>query len=358
MKKIIVYIFFLFIFIKYSFGENLTKDDLLKMSSNQIIISAKNGDPLAQLWLGDAAYNGSIPNWKSFNVCELYYKSAQQNNAEASLKLYKLLGSRFHDCPKRINFEKSNLNRGFWLLKAARLNNPEAQLKLYYESKNDNTKLRWLKKSVNNNFSPAMTTFARLHLRGNLVKKNIKTAIEFFQKASNADAKNEQPDIELSEIYSNETYLHSKQQYEHKLNSGQIKEMNETTAWILKEYDYSNHFNMNKAVSSAQTCIEKKVSYRCYLLLIQFHSQEIYNNVNYEEALFWLDEAEEALKNDDYYHSVLLTKGVAYLSWDNLKTDKIKAREYFQKAIENYKKSKQFSKRTMTIYEKYLERTY
>ena len=48
-----------------AFGNNLSKDDLLKMSPSQIIVFAKNGDALAQLWLGDAIYNGSIPNWRS-----------------------------------------------------------------------------------------------------------------------------------------------------------------------------------------------------------------------------------------------------------------------------------------------------
>ena len=88
MKKILVIILSLFVFIKSSFAENLTKKDLLKMSPSQIIVFAKNGDALAQLWLGDAIYNGSISNWRSYSSCKWYYKSAEQNNSEAALKLY------------------------------------------------------------------------------------------------------------------------------------------------------------------------------------------------------------------------------------------------------------------------------
>ena len=136
MKKIILSLFFLLICVKSSFGNNLTKDDLLKMSPSQIIVFAKNGDALAQLWLGDAIYNGSIPNWRSYSTCKWYYKSAEQNNSEAALKLHKYritfkVGSTLHDCPKIIGIKKPNLDKTYWLRKSARLNNPEAQLMLF-----------------------------------------------------------------------------------------------------------------------------------------------------------------------------------------------------------------------------------
>ena len=133
-KQFLILLFSFLLLTKYSFGENLTKDNLLKMSPSQIIILANNGDALAQLWLGDAIYNGSIPNWRNFSACEWYYKSAKQNNAEAALKLYKYyLNFRVDskDCPKIIGIEKPNLDKNYWLLKAARLNNPEAQLILF-----------------------------------------------------------------------------------------------------------------------------------------------------------------------------------------------------------------------------------
>ena len=83
------------------------------MSPSQIIVFAKNGDALAQLWLGDAIYNGSIPNWRSYSCCKWYYKSAEQNNPEAALKLYNYLnmfkvGDKLNDCPKIIGIEKPN----------------------------------------------------------------------------------------------------------------------------------------------------------------------------------------------------------------------------------------------------------
>lgn len=344
MKKILVSIFFLLIFIKYSLGENLTKDDLLKMSPSQIIISAKNGDPLAQLWLGDAVFNGSIPNWKSFNACELYYKSAEQNNAEASFKLYELLRLFSRDCPERINFKKPNLSREFWLLKAARLNNPKAQLNLYYDSKSDTTKLRWLKKAVENNNSRAVGILASLYLSGNKVEKNIKKAIELFHKSSKLNPKYEYPDRELSKIYSNKVYLHEMFKYKNRKNNGEIDKIDDKTAKILKRYDYSNYFDIEKAISSAKTCIQKQPSFSCYMYLIDFYSDKRYGNINFDEALFWLDEAEVVLKDDNYYNTILTTKAFAYMTWDNLKFNKLKAREYFLKAIENVKISKYHSK--------------
>ena len=359
MIRILLLILLTFTYSKYSFSKKLSEDDLLKMSPNQLIISAKNGDPLAQLWLGDALYNGSIPNWKSFNVCEWYYKSAQQNNADAAIKLYNYLKYITTTCPKLINLEKPNLDRSYWLLKAARLNNSEAQLYLYYESKNETTKLRWLKKSVKNNHSPAIEVLASLHLSGSLVEKNVKTAIELLNKASKLDPKDEYPDIQLARIYSNKMFLQQMSIYKGRLKLGEIKKMDDTTAKLLKTFNYSNYFDIEKAISSSKTCIEKKLSYTCYSYLVQFYSKKMYGNIDFDEAMFWLDEAEEVLKNSDHHSSILTTKGLAYLNWDNLKVNKVKARKYFLKAIELIKKSKSLSMndRIKTI-EDWLQYTY
>ena len=67
MKNHLFIILLVLVFTKASYSENLTKQDLLKMSPSQIIVYAKNGDPMAQLWLGDAISNGSIPNWRSYS---------------------------------------------------------------------------------------------------------------------------------------------------------------------------------------------------------------------------------------------------------------------------------------------------
>ncbi len=93
-------------------------------------------------------------------------------------------------------------------------------------------------------------------------------------------------------------------------------------------------------------------------MLINYNSEKIYNNVNYEEALMWLKEAEEVLKKSDFYPTILSIKGWAYLTWDNLKVDKLKAREYFQKALNNYKQSRYTSEKRIKLYETWISSTY
>ena len=91
-------------------------------------------------------------------------------------------------------------------------------------------------------------------------------------------------------------------------------------------------------------------------MIINYYSEKKYNNINYDEALMWLNEAENVLKKSDFYHTILTTKGWAYLTWDNLKVNKLKAREYFQKAIDNYKKSRFASKKRIKVYEKWIKK--
>lgn len=370
MKKKLVIILSLFVFIKSSFAENLTKKDLLKMSPSQIIVFAKNGDALAQLWLGDAIYNGSISNWRSYSSCKWYYKSAEQNNSEAALKLYKYLtafkvGSTLYDCPKIIGIKKPNLDKNYWLRKSARLNNPEAQLMLFDKAKfseGKNTKkmgLRWLNKAVESNYPPAITQLAYLNLHGAHVEKDIGKAIKLFIKASKLDLKNSTPDRKLAEIYSNEIFKHGIDQAEFQFQQGKkSKAEYEATIKSYKTYDYTNYYDIKKAISSAEKCIQKEFGFGCYLKIINYYSEKKFNNIDYEEALMWLNEAEEILKKSDYYSTILTTKGWAYLEWDNLKVNKNKAREYFQKALSNHKKSKYPSEKTIKLYEKWISYTY
>ena len=178
-------------------------------------------------------------------------------------------------------------------------------------------------------------------------------------KASKLDIKNDAPDRELAEIYSNELYLNGTAENELKFKKGQInKDAYEATIELLKRYDYTNYFDIKKAISSAETCVQKMFTFRCYLMLINYNSEKIYNNINYEEALMWLNEAEDVLKKSDLYSTILSTKGWAYLTWDNLKVDKLKAREYFQRALNNYKKSKFPSEKRIKIYERWIKNTY
>ena len=340
------------------------------MSPSQIIILANNGDALAQLWLGDAIYNGSIPNWKSYSICEWYYKSANQNNSEAAFKLYEYLhnfkvGSKINDCPKIIGIERPNLDKNYWLSKAARLNNPRAQLRLYDDARSSDDKnvnkigLRWLKKSVKNNFPPAITQLVHLYLHGSQVKKDIDKAIKLYSRASKLDTKNETADRQLAEIYSNETFLNGMANNDFQLKQGKIsQESYESTKKFLKKYNYTNYFDIQKAISSAENCIQKGFGFSCYLKIINYYSEVKYNNINYDEALMWLNEAEDVLKKSDFYHTILTTKGWAYLTWDNLKVNKLKAREYFQKAIDNYKKSRFASEKRIKLYEKWIKYTY
>ncbi len=367
MKNLILSIFFFVLFFKPSLGAGLTKDDLLKMSPSQIIVFAKNGDPLAQLWLGDAIYNGSIPNWNRYSSCKWYYKSAEQNNSEAALKLYHMIkvGDASSDCPKIIGIKKPNLDKNYWLLKSARLNNPDAQLTLFENVRSTDDEndqkigFMWLKKAVKNNFPPAITKLAYLHLWGSYVERDIGEAIKLFAKASKLDIKNDAPDRELAEIYSNELYLNGTAENELKFKKGQInKDEYEATKELLKRRDYTNYFDIKKAILSAETCVQKMFTFRCYLMLINYNSEKIYNNVNYEEALMWLNEAEEVLKKSDFYPTILSTKGWAYLTWDNLKVDKLKAREYFQKALNNYKKLRRPSEKRIKLYETWISSTY
>ena len=370
MKKNFIYIFFLLICIKLSFANDLTKKDLLKMSPSQIIVFANNGDSMAQLWLGDAIYNGSIPNWKSYSICEWYYKSANQNNSEAAFKLYEYLhnfkvGSKINDCPKIIGIERPNLDKNYWLSKAARLNNPRAQLRLYDDSRSSDDKnvneigLRWLKKSVKNNFPPAITQLAHLYLHGSQVKKDIDKAIKLYSRASKLDTKNETADRQLAEIYSNQRFLNDMASNDFQLKRGKISQENyESTKKFLKKYDYTNYFDIQKAIYSAENCIQKGFGFSCYLMIINYYTEKKYNNINYDEALMWLNEAEDVLKKSDFYHTILTTKGWAYLTWDNLKVNKLKAREYFQKAIDNYKKSRFASEKRIKLYEKWIKYTY
>jgi len=367
-KQFLILLFSFLLLTKYSFGENLTKDNLLKMSPSQIIILANNGDALAQLWLGDAIYNGSIPNWRNFSGCEWYYKSAKQNNAEAALKLYKYyLNFRVDskDCPKIIGIEKPNLDKNYWLLKAARLNNPEAQLILFDDeiSSEDNDRkkiaLRWLNRAAKNNYPPALNQLAHLHKGGAHVKKDVGKAIELYTKASNLDSKNETPDRILAEIYSNEFYLNGTTNAKFQFQQGKKnKAKYEADLRFYESYNYTNYFDIKKAVSSAEKCIQKAFEFSCYMKIINYYSEKKFNNIDYEEALMWLNEAEEVLKKSDFYSTILTTKGWAYLQWDNLKVNKTKAREYFQKAISSHKKSRFPSKERIKLYEKWISYTY
>ena len=133
--------------------------------------------------------------------------------------------------------------------------------------------------------------------------------------------------------------------------------MDDWTKMRLKERDYSGFFDMKKAVSFAKKCVEKKVSFICYRSLINYHSNRIFDYIDYDEALFWLEEAEGILKNHDAYHQILFKKGYAYLRWPNVKTDKVKAREYFQRAIESGK-SGFMMPQDQKFYEDMIQQTY
>ena len=348
---------------KSSISEGLTKKDLVKLSPQQILNAARNGDAIAQLWLGNAIYKGTFPNWKKSESCEWYYRSALQDNAEAAFKLHEDIPSakRKKVCQYIKGVGKTNLDSDFWLYKSARLNYGPAQFRLYQASKNEKTRLKWIRKAVKSNYIPAIIWFGKMHLKGLLVKKNVEKAIALFKKASILETKNGVPinvlgkkdtpaDFELAEIYSNERYLNILVNYENDLLVENLKKR-------LQHADYSNFFNMEKAVSSAKKCVQKSISFVCYMSLIRYHTYSQFNYIDYDEALFWLEEAESVLKNHEAYHTILYQRGYAHLRWPNVKKDKVKAREYFQKAIESGKSGLMMNS-TQKFYEDMIQRTY
>ena len=355
---------------KSSISEGLTKKDLVKMSPQQILNAARNGDAIAQLWLGDAIYKGTFPNWDEFESCEWYYRSALQDNAEAAFKLHEDIpfAKRKKVCQYIKGVGKTNLDSDFWLHKSARLNYGPAQFRLFQTSINKKTKLKWIRKAVESDYIPAIIWFGKMHLKEWSVKKNVKKAIALFKKASILEIKKGVPinvlgkkdipaDFELAVIYSNEKYLNILSGYEGDLLVEKIKNMDAKTKKRLQMVDYSNFFNMEKAVSSAKKCVQKNISFACYMSLIQYHTHSHFNYIDYDEALFWLEEAESVLKNDKAYHQILFQRGYAHLTWPNVKKNKVKAREYFQKAIESGKSGFMMNS-TQKFYEDMIQRTY
>lgn len=364
MKNYFFIILLALVFTQASYSENLTKQDLLKMSPSQIIVYAKNGDPTAQLWLGDAIFNGSIPNSRSYSSCEWYYKSAEQNNSEAAFKLYNYIRvfenlGKIFDCPKVIVVKKTNLNKNYWLLKSARLQNREAQFELWKISKDNSEKLNWLKKSAEKEYPPAMINLAK-YLSGQifylkLEKKDLDKALSLLIKASKASNKNSDADYELANLFSNKLYFDYINLHKSALKKGN----KENADYWLKEantQNFKSHFNIKKAIKFANNCINKSMEFRCYELVIDFYTEDQFKNLNYEKAQAFLNEAEEYLKEEKDYHRVLFLKGKAFLRWPNLKKNKLKANKYFKKAKETLMKSNKKDP-TISIYEKWISYT-
>lgn len=364
MKNHLFIILLALVFTKASYSENLTKQDLLKMSPSQIIVYAKNGDPMAQLWLGDAISNGSIPNWRSYSSCEWYYKSAEQNNSDAAFKLYNYIRvfenlGKIFDCPKVIVVKKTNLNKNYWLLKSARLQNREAQFELWKISKDNSEKLNWLKKSAEKEYPPAMINLAK-YLSGQIFylkpeKKDLDKALSLLIKASKASNKNSDADYELANLFSNKLYFDYINLHKSDLKKGK----KESADYWLKEANAQNfkaRFNIKKAIKFANNCINKSMEFRCYELAIGFYTEDQFKNLNYDKALVFLNEAEEYLKEAKEYHRVLFLKGKASLSWPNLNKNKLEANKYFRKAKEILMKSNK-NDYMISIYEKWISYT-
>ena len=159
---------------------------------------AEAGDAEAQFQLGQmyALGHGFKQNFKT--AAEWYAKSAEQGNAKARTALGMCYKSG-------IGVAKNEDTAREWFEKAAAQDNSFAQLimgHLYIEKKDYKQARKWIDMSIEQGNAIAMTRLGSLYQSGEGVDKNIKQAIQWYEKAASQKNPSTMAMLLLSYLYS------------------------------------------------------------------------------------------------------------------------------------------------------------
>ena len=149
--------------------------DLFHTTMEELKQRAKQGDPLAQLTLGNMYKKGTGVSKNLKKAHKWIKKAAEQGLAHAQLTL-------------GLNKSIENDTEAWrWMKKAAEQGLPQAQFTLgfiYYAEKNYEEAYKWIKKAAEQGIPQAQLLLGHIHQRGQSVPKNYIEAYELIQKAA------------------------------------------------------------------------------------------------------------------------------------------------------------------------------
>jgi TPR repeat protein len=185
----------------FLFPVNILAQELTQKDVERVLQDSKNGNPIAQAYLGDMHYHGNGMPLNHIEAAKWWRKAAEQDNAFGQVNLGRMLSRG----------EKVPLNHAEalkWYRKAAEQGNSNGQLALasaYHYGKgtvgNRIAALKWYKEAANQGNSQALLELGNIHQYGRIgMTKSGKEAMKWYLKA--AEKGNSNGYYEIGGMYS------------------------------------------------------------------------------------------------------------------------------------------------------------